>query len=158
MMAAVPGATVVIANPTHFAVALKYEAGMNAPMCVAKGVDAIALRIRRVAEEAGVTVIENPPARPFAARGARDRPGDPGRALQGGRRGHRLRHAAQGRAVSPPTPEVHMRPPGKRHRVRRGSNAFGAIISFGVKLSAIFSHGTNLKFVCEGSPEKMSPL
>ncbi|MFC3691734.1 flagellar biosynthesis protein FlhB [Chenggangzhangella methanolivorans] len=61
MMAAVPGATVVIANPTHFAVALKYEAGMNAPMCVAKGVDAIALRIRRVAEEAGVTVIENPP-------------------------------------------------------------------------------------------------
>lgn len=61
MMAAVPSATVVIANPTHFAVALKYEAGMNAPMCVAKGVDAIALRIRKIAEDAGVTVIENPP-------------------------------------------------------------------------------------------------
>ena len=61
MMAAVPGATVVIANPTHYAVALKYEPGMNAPMCVAKGVDAIALRIRTIAEEAGVTVIENPP-------------------------------------------------------------------------------------------------
>lgn len=61
MMAAVPSATVVIANPTHFAVALKYEPGMNAPMCVAKGVDAIALRIRKTAEDAGVTVIENPP-------------------------------------------------------------------------------------------------
>lgn len=61
MMAAVPTATVVIANPTHFAVALKYETGMAAPICVAKGVDALALRIRRIAEEAGVTVIENPP-------------------------------------------------------------------------------------------------
>lgn len=61
MMAAVPGATVVIANPTHYAVALKYDPGMNAPLCVAKGVDAIALRIRRVAEEAGVEVVENPP-------------------------------------------------------------------------------------------------
>lgn len=61
MMAAVPTATVVVANPTHYAVALKYEAGMNAPMCVAKGVDALALRIRKLAEESGVTVIENPP-------------------------------------------------------------------------------------------------
>ncbi|MET0312803.1 MAG: flagellar biosynthesis protein FlhB [Hansschlegelia sp.] len=61
MMAAVPSATVVIANPTHYAVALKYEAGMSAPLCVAKGVDAVALRIRRVAEEAGVAVVENPP-------------------------------------------------------------------------------------------------
>lgn len=61
MMAAVPEATVVIANPTHFAVALKYERGMDAPLCIAKGVDALALTIRRVAEEAGVTVVENPP-------------------------------------------------------------------------------------------------
>ena len=61
MMAAVPKATVVIANPTHYAVALKYEPGMNAPLCVAKGVDAVALRIRKVAEDAGVAVIENPP-------------------------------------------------------------------------------------------------
>lgn len=61
MMAAVPTATVVIVNPTHYAVALKYEAGMNAPLCVAKGVDAVALRIRRVAEEHGVEIIENPP-------------------------------------------------------------------------------------------------
>jgi len=61
MMAAVPGATVVITNPTHFAVALKYERGMNAPVCVAKGQDAIALRIRAVAEENDVPVVENPP-------------------------------------------------------------------------------------------------
>jgi flagellar biosynthetic protein FlhB len=62
MMAAVPEATVVIMNPTHFAVALKYESGkMAAPVCVAKGVDALALRIREVAEEHEVPVVENPP-------------------------------------------------------------------------------------------------
>jgi flagellar biosynthetic protein FlhB len=62
MMAEVPKATVVITNPTHFAVALKYEAGkMAAPVCVAKGVDALALRIREVAEEHDVPVVENPP-------------------------------------------------------------------------------------------------
>jgi len=62
MMAEVPKATVVITNPTHFAVALKYESGkMAAPICVAKGVDALALRIREVAEEHDVPVVENPP-------------------------------------------------------------------------------------------------
>jgi flagellar biosynthesis protein FlhB len=61
MMAAVPTATVVVTNPTHFAVALRYEAGMAAPVCVAKGVDGLALRIRAVAAESGVPVIENPP-------------------------------------------------------------------------------------------------
>ncbi|GJE00161.1 flagellar biosynthesis protein FlhB [Methylobacterium isbiliense] len=61
MMAAVPGAAVVIANPTHFAVALRYETGMNAPVCVAKGVDALALKIREVAGQHGVPVVENPP-------------------------------------------------------------------------------------------------
>jgi flagellar biosynthetic protein FlhB len=62
MIAAVPEATVVITNPTHFAVALKYESGkMAAPVCVAKGVDALALRIREVAKEHNVPVIENPP-------------------------------------------------------------------------------------------------
>ncbi len=62
MMAQVPQATVVIMNPTHFAVALKYESGkMAAPVCVAKGVDALALRIREVAEEHGVPIVENPP-------------------------------------------------------------------------------------------------
>lgn len=61
MMAAVPDATVVIVNPTHYAVALKYEhQQMAAPVCVAKGLDNIALRIRAVAEENKVPVIENP--------------------------------------------------------------------------------------------------
>jgi flagellar biosynthetic protein FlhB len=61
MMQAVPKATVVITNPTHFAVALQYDRGMSAPVCVAKGVDALALRIRQVATDAGVPVVENPP-------------------------------------------------------------------------------------------------
>jgi len=62
MMQAVPEATVVVMNPTHYAVALKYEQGENAaPMCVAKGMDAVALKIRAIAEEAGVPVIEDPP-------------------------------------------------------------------------------------------------
>jgi flagellar biosynthesis protein FlhB len=61
MMAAVPDATVVITNPTHYAVALKYERGMNAPICVAKGMDAIALKIREVATANSVPVVENPP-------------------------------------------------------------------------------------------------
>jgi flagellar biosynthetic protein FlhB len=62
MIAAVPEATVVITNPTHYAVALKYESGkMAAPVCVAKGVDTLALRIREVAKEHDVPVVENPP-------------------------------------------------------------------------------------------------
>jgi flagellar biosynthetic protein FlhB len=61
MMAQVPNASVVIMNPTHFAVALQYERGMQAPRCVAKGVDSLALRIRALAEENGVPVVENPP-------------------------------------------------------------------------------------------------
>jgi flagellar biosynthesis protein FlhB len=61
MMAAVPTASVVITNPTHFAVALKYERGMAAPICVAKGVDSIALKIREVAKANDIAVVENPP-------------------------------------------------------------------------------------------------
>ena len=62
MMQAVPEADVVITNPTHFAVALQYEAkSMEAPKLVAKGVDHLALRIREIAEENGVPVVENPP-------------------------------------------------------------------------------------------------
>jgi flagellar biosynthesis protein FlhB len=61
MMSAVPQATVVVTNPTHYAVALKYEEGMGAPLCLAKGTDAIALKIREVAKENEVPVIENPP-------------------------------------------------------------------------------------------------
>lgn len=62
MMAAVPKADVVITNPTHFAVALEYDtARMRAPVVVAKGQDLIALRIRQIAEEHKVPVVENPP-------------------------------------------------------------------------------------------------
>jgi flagellar biosynthetic protein FlhB len=61
MMADVPKASVVLMNPTHFAVALQYERGMNAPVCVAKGVDRVALKIREIAERHGIPIVENPP-------------------------------------------------------------------------------------------------
>ena len=63
MMQAVPGATVIITNPTHYSVALRYEPGEGdaAPICVAKGVDAVALRIREVGREHNVPIVENVP-------------------------------------------------------------------------------------------------
>ena len=61
MMAAVPKASVIITNPTHYAIALQYERGMNAPVCLAKGIDTIALKIREVAAEHRIPVVENPP-------------------------------------------------------------------------------------------------
>ncbi|MCV0393736.1 MAG: flagellar biosynthesis protein FlhB [Rhizobiaceae bacterium] len=62
MMSAVPRATLVIANPTHYAIALRYERDRDAaPTVVAKGVDLVALRIREIAEANGVPVFENPP-------------------------------------------------------------------------------------------------
>lgn len=61
MMAAVPQSTVVVTNPTHYAVALKYESGMKAPLLVAKGVDDLALKIREVATANDVPIVENPP-------------------------------------------------------------------------------------------------
>jgi flagellar biosynthetic protein FlhB len=61
MIAAVPKASVVITNPTHYAVALQYERGMDAPICVAKGVDALAQKIREVASEHAIPLVENPP-------------------------------------------------------------------------------------------------
>ena len=61
MMAAVPKASVIITNPTHFSVALSYERGMPAPVCVAKGVDNIALKIREIAGKHDIPVVENVP-------------------------------------------------------------------------------------------------
>lgn len=61
MMQAVPQATVIITNPTHYAVALKYDKAMAAPLCLAKGMDAVALKIREIATENDVPIIENPP-------------------------------------------------------------------------------------------------
>ncbi len=61
MMANVPKAAVIITNPTHYSIALQYERGMEAPICVAKGVDALALKIREVAAEHSIPLVENPP-------------------------------------------------------------------------------------------------
>jgi len=61
MMAAVPTASVVITNPTHYAVALRYERGMPAPICVAKGVDVLAFKIREIATANNVPIVENVP-------------------------------------------------------------------------------------------------
>lgn len=57
----VPKASVVITNPTHYAVALMYNSETPAPICVAKGVDHIALKIRERAKVTGIPIIENPP-------------------------------------------------------------------------------------------------
>jgi flagellar biosynthesis protein FlhB len=61
MMAAVPKASVIITNPTHYSVALQYERGMAAPVCVAKGVDNIAFKIREIARKHDVPIVENVP-------------------------------------------------------------------------------------------------
>ena len=59
MMAAVPKASVIITNPTHYSVALSYERGMSAPVCIAKGVDHIAFKIREVARAHDIPIVEN---------------------------------------------------------------------------------------------------
>lgn len=61
MMQEVPKADVIVTNPTHFAVALKYEKGMMAPVIVAKGQDLIAQRIKTIAKESKVAIVENKP-------------------------------------------------------------------------------------------------
>jgi len=61
MMAAVPKASVIITNPTHYSVALQYERGMSAPVCVAKGADNLAFKIREVGRAHDVPVVENVP-------------------------------------------------------------------------------------------------
>ncbi|OIQ93837.1 flagellar biosynthetic protein FlhB [mine drainage metagenome] len=62
MMAAVPKADVIVTNPTHYACALKYDMdSMGAPVLLAKGIDAVAFRIRDLAEEHEIPIVENPP-------------------------------------------------------------------------------------------------
>jgi flagellar biosynthetic protein FlhB len=62
MMRSVPEATVVVTNPAHYAVALKYDAEtMPAPLVLAKGLDFLAQRIRAIAEEHRIPIVENPP-------------------------------------------------------------------------------------------------
>ena len=76
MMDAVPKADVVITNPTHYAVALRYEQGETpAPICLAMGVDAVAARIREIAEAHDIPIVENPPlARALFATAEIDQP------------------------------------------------------------------------------------
>jgi flagellar biosynthetic protein FlhB len=76
MMSAVPGASVIVTNPTHYAVALRYEEGETpAPICVAKGVNDIALKIREIATENEVPIVEDPPlARALYATAELDEP------------------------------------------------------------------------------------
>jgi flagellar biosynthetic protein FlhB len=76
MMQNVPQASVVITNPTHYAVALKYEPGETpAPICLAMGVDAVAQRIREVAQEHDIPIVEDPPlARALFATAELDQP------------------------------------------------------------------------------------
>lgn len=61
MMQEVPKADVIVTNPTHFAVALSYEQGMKAPLVVAKGADLVAQKIKRIAKENRVPIVENKP-------------------------------------------------------------------------------------------------
>jgi flagellar biosynthetic protein FlhB len=61
MMSAVPNASVVITNPTHYSIALRYDQGMAAPVCVAKGVDNIAFKIREIAKKHDIPIVENVP-------------------------------------------------------------------------------------------------
>lgn len=76
MMQNVPNASVIITNPTHYAVALLYEEGKTgAPVCLAKGVDALAQRIREVANENDIPIVEDPPlARALYASAELDEP------------------------------------------------------------------------------------
>lgn len=61
MMQKVPDASVIITNPTHYAIALRYQPGMNAPVVLAKGIDSLAMRIREIAGEHEIPIVENPP-------------------------------------------------------------------------------------------------
>ncbi len=61
MMSAVPQADVIVTNPTHFAVALAYDGNKGAPEVLAKGPDLIAKQIRKIAEEHGIPIVEDPP-------------------------------------------------------------------------------------------------
>jgi flagellar biosynthetic protein FlhB len=90
IIAAVPKA---FTNPTHYAIALKYERGMNAPVCVSKGVDLIAARSARSPKKPHSRGRESA-ARPRPACNCGDRPGNSAGTLSRGSRNHRLYHAA----------------------------------------------------------------
>ena len=124
MMDAVPTADVVVTNPTHYSVALRYSADALAPVVVAKGQDLVALRIRELAARARRHGRARPAARPRPARLRRGRPDDPRGAVPGRRRAARLRLPRQreGRRRMN-TPDEEGRParrPDRRGRGRAG--------------------------------------
>ena len=96
MIAAIGDADVVLVNPTHFAVALKYEPGKSAPRVVAKGAGHIAARIREEAEAKNVPMVQDIPLARALHGACETGPGDPGGLLQRGGRRPRLRDVAQG--------------------------------------------------------------
>jgi flagellar biosynthetic protein FlhB len=61
MMAAIPTADVVVTNPTHYAVALRYDGALPAPVVVAKGKNLVAVQIRRIAAENNIPIVPDPP-------------------------------------------------------------------------------------------------
>ena len=119
----VPKADVVITNPTHFAVAIEWDReSMAAPMVTAKGQDEVALRIRRIAKDAKVPVVENRPLARALYAETRDRAGDSGEILPGHRSGPgpRVRPERQGSAVRPSAPAARIWDENQRARFMPG--------------------------------------
>ncbi len=114
MLGAVPKADLVVMNPSHFAVALKYEEGMSAPRVVAKGRDLMALRIRDAAEGAQVPVLRSPPlARALYTHAELDGPVPAAlfaAVAQVLAHVYQLRAHLQGRGAAPQLPEVQVPP------------------------------------------------
>ena len=109
MMQEVPTADVIVTNPTHFAVALRYdEKRMRAPLVVAKGTDLLAAKIREIAAENNVPIIEAPPLARALHKQRRHRPRSAGGALRRRRAGAHLRvpaaRGATSAACTPPPP------------------------------------------------------
>ena len=116
MLSAVPRATMVVANPTHYAVAMRYvRAEGGAPIVVAKGADLIALKIRAIAEDARHPGRRGQAARALALRGRRRRPADSGGILSSGRRDRASDPAEEGSMG----PTKALNPAGRRSRQRR---------------------------------------
>ena len=96
MMADIPKADVIITNPTHIACAIKYDPKtMAAPVLLAKGADAIAEKIKELAREHNIPVMENKPLARTVFQIDENRPSDSTRTLQGRRRSTLLRLQAQ---------------------------------------------------------------
>ena len=107
MMADVPTADVIVMNPTHFAVALKYDpTRMSAPIVVAKGQDLLALKIRELAQQNDVPIMENPPLARALHKNGMHGPRDPRRFIWGRRRSSRVRVSGQPASGRTQRPEL----------------------------------------------------